>query len=89
MSAHSSRGSEWNKTRTRVLERDGHKCVVCGNPATQVDHIIPKAVGGSDEMNNLQAMCQTHNAKKGSKTVVRGTYWDKQLFPNGLPTTTN
>lgn len=87
MSEHSSRGTEWNKKRAIVLDRDGHKCVVCGSPATHVDHIVPKAAGGSDELSNLQAMCATHNLKKGSKTVVRGTYWDKAMFPNGLPTT--
>jgi hypothetical protein len=32
-------------------------------------------------------MCQTHNLKKGTKQVVRGTYWNEAVFPNGLPTT--
>jgi len=86
MSQHSSRGKDWEARRQRVLEAAGYACVVCGNAATHVDHIIPKAKGGTDDINNLQAMCSTHNLKKGDKTIERGTYWDTNTFPNGLPT---
>lgn len=87
MSSQSSRGRAWEATRKRILARDGFVCVVCGSPATHVDHIVPKAAGGTDEESNLQAMCAEHNLKKGSKQVVRGTYWDSTIFPNGLPST--
>ena len=85
MSIHSSRGREWETKRKTVLERDGYSCVVCGAPATQVDHIVPKVKGGTDELSNLQAMCATHNLKKGDRTIERGTYWDTEFFPDGLP----
>lgn len=85
MAVGSSRGSEWEAVRKRVLERDGYVCVVCQAPATHVDHIIPKARGGTDEMSNLQAMCATHNLKKGTKVVVRGVYWDENILKGGLP----
>jgi len=28
----------WAATRRRVLNRDGHRCVQCGNPASEVHH---------------------------------------------------
>lgn len=35
----------WDRTRLRILRRDGHRCRQCGNPAVVVDHIIrPAAV---------------------------------------------
>lgn len=85
MSQHSSSGGDWKKVRQVVLQRDGFVCVVCGNAATHVDHIIPKAAGGTDDLDNLQAMCATHNLKKGTKQQMRGTYWLADALPNGLP----
>lgn len=85
MSDHSARGSQWNKTRQAVLERDGYSCVVCGQSANHVDHVVPRSRGGTDDMDNLQAMCQYHNLKKGDRTTTRGIYWDETAFPTGLP----
>jgi HNH endonuclease len=31
----------------------------------QVDHIVPRILGGGDEPENLQGLCQAHNAAKG------------------------
>lgn len=49
-------GPEWKKLRARALERDGYRCA-CGVLATQVDHVMPKHRGGSDDMNNLASKC--------------------------------
>ena len=62
-------GSSWTKTRARILERDLHLCQPCikgGRPtaAQEVDHIIPKADGGTDDDENLQAICrECHKVK--------------------------
>lgn len=63
-------GAAWEHLRLEVLERDGYLCQIgrgrgsCTIDATEVDHIIPKAAGGSDELENLQAVCPTcHRAK--------------------------
>ena len=62
-------GYTWQKLRLRVLERDGYLCVTCTAnskhvQATDVDHIKPKAYGGTDDVSNLQALCgQCHNRK--------------------------
>jgi 5-methylcytosine-specific restriction protein A len=62
-------GSQWVKLRERVMMRDCYLCQMCMannfvEQATQVDHIKPKAKGGTDDMNNLQSLCERcHNDK--------------------------
>lgn len=56
-------GSEWRKIRNAFLamHRD---CERCGDKAECVDHRIPKARGGTDTRDNLQALCNScHSAK--------------------------
>jgi 5-methylcytosine-specific restriction endonuclease McrA len=51
----------WEKLRQRILRRDGHRCEICGGPATEVDHILR---GDDHSPSNLQALCHTcHLAK--------------------------
>lgn len=49
------------KIRLAVFRRDKWKCKLCpfrGNSITlTMDHIIPKAKGGSWEMENLRTLC--------------------------------
>lgn len=64
-------GTEWGKLRARVLRRDNGLCQVClkeSSPvkATEVDHIIPRSQGGSDDMSNLQSICTHHHRIKTS-----------------------
>lgn len=56
-------------TKQAALERDQWKCVVCGQGAPeglelQVDHIIPRAEGGSGNLENAQTLCGRHNYMK-------------------------
>lgn len=56
-------GSEWDKRRKRIMVRDGYLCQTCKRAgltvrAHQVDHIINKASGGTDEDGNLEAICR-------------------------------
>lgn len=66
-------GSTWDKARARIMKRDRGLCVPClmggrPTPATEVDHIKPKAKGGTDEDDNLQAICRDcHTAKTASE----------------------
>ncbi|MNL72483.1 HNH endonuclease [compost metagenome] len=41
--------------------------------ALQPDHIIPLALGGTDEVSNLQLLCRVHNSRRAIKTfgIVR------------------
>ena len=62
-------GTAWERTRARILRRDGGLCQPCQSDghvtgATEVDHIVPKAQGGGDNDENLQAICiECHSAK--------------------------
>jgi len=48
----------WLEVREKALERDGYRCVKCGRQASEVDHIVPIALGGSMfDLNNLQSLC--------------------------------
>jgi 5-methylcytosine-specific restriction protein A len=59
--------SGWEETRRRnqVLERDGFMCVSCGAVSDlEVDHIMPRASGGTNDLSNLQTLCaDCHRAK--------------------------
>ena len=46
--------THWHQTRGAYLKQH-QVCVVCGVRATDVDHIISRAKGGSDEWSNLQS----------------------------------
>lgn len=52
----------------RVLTRAKGRCECCGahehQRALEVDHIVPKNQGGSDDLSNLQALCFRCNAAK-------------------------
>ena len=58
------------RTRFEVLRRDGNACRYCGAMAPdvkiQVDHVIPVALGGTDEASNLVAACRDCNTGKAS-----------------------
>lgn len=56
-------GYRWSKLRLMVL-RAQPACVVCGAPATDVDHIIPKRLGGTDARDNLQSLCHACHTRK-------------------------
>ncbi len=70
MTLHSQRKSNsthWKKLRLRILSRDGRECHWCGMDATTVDHIIPVAKGGTDDLENLVAACRRCNFSKQDK----------------------
>lgn len=59
----------WRKIRLAVLERDQYLCQVCAEngdirQATEVDHIVPREAGGTDDWDNLQSICHTCHSKK-------------------------
>ena len=55
--------------RYRVLRRD-RVCVLCGakpqDAQLQVDHIVPRSKGGSNDMSNLQTLCARCNRGKSN-----------------------
>ncbi len=51
------------EVREYLLEKFGHKCVYCGeeNVPLQVEHIMPRARGGSNRVSNLTIACVSCN----------------------------
>lgn len=56
-------------SRSRLLERDGHRCGYCGEKAGTVDHVVPLARGGETSWLNTVAACFKCNNKKGSRSA--------------------
>ena len=56
----------WAVLRRRVL-RSSDVCSICGQSgADEVDHILPRHKGGSDEPENLRAVHRRCHARKSS-----------------------
>jgi 5-methylcytosine-specific restriction endonuclease McrA len=56
--------------RLAVFHRDGHACVRCKSKENlTMDHIVPVKLGGSDDIENLQALCKPCNSSKGARAV--------------------
>ncbi len=57
--------------RFEILKKAGNRCELCGASSKDiqidVDHIIPRAKGGPNDIWNLQALCRTCNAQKRDK----------------------
>ncbi|WP_216636117.1 HNH endonuclease [Paramagnetospirillum marisnigri] len=69
--------------RYDILRRAKGRCEACGvkaeERAIEVDHIIPRNKGGSDDLSNLQALCYRCNAEKRDRddtdfAAVRASY---------------
>lgn len=62
--------------RHEAFKRDNYKCLECGvskNEASlHIDHIIPKSEGGTDELVNLQTLCDKCNLSKSNRKWVGG-----------------
>ena len=57
-------------SRKNILRRDSHRCQYCGKSEVTltVDHIVPKARGGTETWENLVAACVQCNNRKGDRT---------------------
>ncbi len=60
------------ETREYLLEKWGRKCTYCGkeNIPLQIEHIVPRAKGGSDRVSNLCLACEKCNTAKGTKDLA-------------------
>ncbi len=69
--------------RFEVLKRAKFRCELCGisseEKALEVDHIVPRNKGGTDDLTNVEALCYSCNAMKRDRDdtdyrKVRETY---------------
>lgn len=65
-------GAEWERLRAEAMRRDERLCQPClaagrTTPGTQVDHVTPKAYGGTDDLANLQTICDACHRSKTAR----------------------
>jgi HNH endonuclease len=78
-------------TRYEVLRRDRYTCRFCGVSAPDatlnIDHIVPRALGGRSVASNLQVLCEECNLGKSKaapeqwlvkETIRRHTEWQRK-----------
>ena len=57
--------------RYEVLKRASRRCENCGVSVDErpidVDHIVPRSVGGANDISNYQALCYVCNTNKGNR----------------------
>lgn len=69
-------GRIWELIRPRIFQRDKYLCQNCRRQgiamkAVSIDHIIPKAHGGTDDDSNLEALCWPCHRKKTATERTR------------------
>jgi len=82
--------SKWVKTRTIIIARDMGLCQSCKRngrptPFAAVDHIKPKAEGGTDDHDNLECVCSACHSEKSLAEALRSqgkTLKPKAQFDN-------
>src|SRR5690606_7225062 len=63
------------RTRTRILDRYGRRCVYCGGSfpaeALTLDHVEPRRIGGDQPEGNLGESCRACNTEKAGEAAWR------------------
>ena len=71
--------------RTRVRVQANHQCGYCRSlqkyvlGVLEIENIIPKATGGSDNEDNLWLACRLCNAYKGTQTHARDSVTNRNI----------
>jgi 5-methylcytosine-specific restriction endonuclease McrA len=62
---------EGYEAREYLLQKWGRRCTYCGkeNLPLQIEHIVPRAKGGSNRVSNLCLSCEKCNLAKGTKSI--------------------
>ena len=69
---------EYRRLRPMVWRRDAGRCQwplysgVCGLQGFETDHIVNRANGGSDTMENLRVLCKRHHNRKTADEAAEG-----------------
>lgn len=69
-----SPGNISGSLKYEILKKAGFRCELCGISADiralEVDHIVPRNKYGTDDINNLQALCYSCNSMKQDKDAA-------------------
>ena len=78
----SARKAITKKLRFEIFKRDSFTCQYCGEKAPDVvlniDHLIPVAAGGTNDILNLIAACFSCNSGKSDRQLSDSSVLDKQ-----------
>ena len=74
--------------RRQVFERDGEQCTFVDEhgrrcPARaflELDHIVPRALGGTDDADNLRVACRMHNQREAERAFGRAYVEERIRF---------
>jgi len=68
------------EVREYLLEKFGRRCAYCQieHVPLQIEHIVPRARGGSNRVSNLTIACEPCNIKKGTRTAEEFGHPDVQ-----------
>lgn len=70
--------AKWKRLRGLAKRHLPYWCAQCGaepmvgHAGLELDHIIPAAEGGGDELDNLQWLCPACHAEKSRREAARG-----------------
>jgi 5-methylcytosine-specific restriction enzyme A len=85
-------GPEWDRLRKRILERDSYlcQCKHCKAEgrttlAHEVDHIVPKSKGGTDDPRNLQSINRDCHKRKTLEDEGRQPHERVRIGADGWP----
>jgi 5-methylcytosine-specific restriction protein A len=70
-------GTGWQRLAAQIIVAHPY-CAQCGHTGSQanpltVDHIVPKAKGGTDDADNLRVLCRLHNSGRPRQGRGRGS----------------
>ena len=65
----------WPKTRRRIYERDGYRCLWClrrlaPKKGISLDHFLPRDAGGSNSPDNVFTCCLFHNGSRHKRPAL-------------------
>jgi hypothetical protein len=76
--------AQWRRARALAFQVYGKSCLKCGENATEIDHILEVANGGTDDIENLQPLCRMcHQAKTSAFNAKKST--NNGFFYSALP----
>ena len=81
------------KDKRQLFHDQQRKCVYCGNvyryDELEIEHIIPKALGGPDNIRNCQLACRGCNQAKGTMTDIEFRQKNAKYLPQEERTAAN
>lgn len=79
--------TQWRNLRTACFRVWGRACLYCGDRATEVDHILELAAGGTNTIDNVQPLCNPCHKAKTAKFNQTGKNKKNPVFSGRMPPT--